>query len=146
VGKRKLAVAVVTALVATGAVATAGADQSYRIVVNPSVKGTQIPRATLNSIFLRQAPRWGDGTPVQPVDQSFRSRVRQSFVNEVHQRPVMELQIFWNRRMATGVTPPPVKQSDEEILAYVAATPGAIGYVAAATPVPDSVREIAVIE
>lgn len=145
-GKRSHAVLVLAALVASGLAATAGADASYRIVVNPSVKGSQIPRATLNSIFLKQAPRWGDGSPVQPVDQSFRSRVRQSFVNEVHQRPVMEMQIFWNRRMQTGVTPPPVKQSDEEILAFVATTPGAIGYVTAETPLPETVREIAVVE
>jgi ABC-type phosphate transport system substrate-binding protein len=137
---------VLAAVLASGFARTAGAETSYRIIVNPSVKGTQIPRATLNSIFLKQAPRWGDGTPVLPVDQSFRSRVRQSFANDVHQRPVMELHIFWNRRMATGVTPPPVKQSDAEIVEYVAATPGAIGYVAAATPLPDSVREVAIID
>jgi ABC-type phosphate transport system substrate-binding protein len=135
-----------TALVATGAVVSAGADASYRIIVNPSVKGTQIPRATLSSIFLKQAPRWGDGSPVQPVDQSVRSRLRQSFANDIHQRPMMELQVFWNRRMASGVTPPPVKQTDEEILAYVAATPGAIGYVAAETAVPETVRQISIIE
>jgi ABC-type phosphate transport system substrate-binding protein len=48
--------------------------------------------------------------------------------------------------MSNGVTPPPVKQSDEEIVAYVASTPGAIGYVAPTTPLPDSVRAIAIIE
>lgn len=146
-GKRSQAALVLTvALVAFGLAASAGADATYRVIVNPSVKGNQIPRGTLNSIFLRQAPRWGDGSPVQPVDQSFRSSIRRLFANDVHQRPIMELQIFWNRRMSNGVMPPPVKQTDEEIVAYVASTPGAIGYVAPTTALPDSVKEIAIIE
>lgn len=146
-GKRSRAALVLAAVLAGfGLAPGARADAPYRVIVNPSVKGTQIPRATLNSIFLRQAPRWGDGSPVLPVDQSFRSTIRRSFANDVHQRPIMELQIFWSRRMSNGVTPPPVKQSDEEIVAYVAATPGSIGYVAPTTPLPEGVREIAVIE
>ena len=48
--------------------------------------------------------------------------------------------------MATGVTPPPVKQSDQEIVAFVAATPGSIGYVSSALPLPESVRQIAIVE
>ena len=144
--KSCLAAHVLAATLAAGIIPTAAADQSYRIIVNPSVKGSQIPRTTLNSIFLKQAPRWADGSPVQPVDQSFRSHVRQSFAADVHQRPLMELQIFWTRRMADGVTPPPVKQSDDEIVAYVARTPGAIGYVSSATPLPDTVRAVAIIE
>jgi len=146
VRKLYLAVLFLAASLAAGIVPTAAADQSYRIIVNPSVKGSQIPRATLNSIFLKQAPRWGDGKLVLPVDQSFRSQVRQAFATDVHHRPLLELQIFWTRRMADGVTPPPVKQSDEEIVAYVARTPGAIGYVSAATPLPDTVREVAIVD
>jgi ABC-type phosphate transport system substrate-binding protein len=42
--------------------------------------------------------------------------------------------------------PPPVKTSDEEIVSFVASTPGAIGYVSASTPLPDSVREVTVVD
>jgi len=135
-----------TVLLATGFAPGAAAGASYRIIVNPSVKGSQIPKATLNSIFLKYSPRWGDGSPVLPVDQSFRSRIRQAFANEIHQRPMMELRVFWTRRMATGVIPPPVKETDEEVVAFVAATPGAIGYVAPTTQLPDSVRQIVIVE
>ena len=145
-GKRRQVVLALVAVLAAGLVPAAGADSAYRVIVHPSVKGNQIPRATLSSIFLKQAPRWGDGTPVLPVDQSMRSSVRQQFAAEVLQRQMMELQIFWSRRMATGVAPPPVKQTDEEIVAFVAATPGSIGYVSAAAALPGTVRPIAVIE
>ena len=145
-GKRTQAVLVLMAVVLAAVVPLAGADSGYRIIVHPGVKGSQIPRATLSSIFLKQAPRWGDGSPVLPVDQSMRSPIRQSFAADVLQRPMVEVQIFWSRRMATGVTPPPVKQTDEEIVKYVAATPGSIGYVSSALPLPESVRQIAIVE
>ena len=40
------------------------------------------------------------------------------------------------------MTPPPVKTSDEEIVSFVASTPGAIGYVSSSTPLPDSVKMV----
>jgi ABC-type phosphate transport system substrate-binding protein len=135
-GMRCRAALTLTVLLATGFAPGAAAAASYKIIVHPSVKGNQIPRATLNSIFLKYSPRWGDGSPVLPVDQSFRSRIRQAFANEIHQRPMMELRVFWTRRMET----------DEDVVAFVAATPGAIGYVAPTTPLPDSVRPITIIE
>ena len=111
----------------------------------PFTCGCTITRAVLSSIFLKQAPRWGDGRPVLPVDQSVRSAVRISFSGNVLQQGIVEVQVYWQRKMAAGVTPPPVKTSDEEIVSFVASTPGAIGYVSASTRLPDSVREVAVV-
>ena len=136
----------VVAFLAAGAAHVVSADAPYRVIVHPQVKGTQIPRAALSSIFLKQAPRWGDGRPALPVDQSVRSTVRQSFSGQVLQQGIVEVQVYWQRRMAAGVTPPPVKTSDEEIVSFVAATPGAIGYVSASASLPDSVREVAVVD
>jgi ABC-type phosphate transport system substrate-binding protein len=122
------------------------ADVSYRVIVHPQVKGSQIPRAALNSIFLKQAPKWGDGQAVQPIDQSVQSAIRQRFSNDVLGQGVVAVQVYWQRRMSTGMMPPPVKTTDEEIVSFVAATPGAIGYVSAATPLPDSVKAIEVTD
>jgi len=133
------------AVLAVGAAPVASADGTFRIIVHPQVKGSQIPRASLTSIFLKQAPKWGDGSPVAPVDQSVRSPVRKAFSNDVLQQGLVEVQVYWVRKMATGSTPPPVKTSDEEILSFVASTPGAIGYVSSTTPLPDSVREVVVV-
>jgi ABC-type phosphate transport system substrate-binding protein len=135
-------------LLVAGALAVAAtapvvfAEAPYRVIVHPQVKGTQMARASLSSIFLKQAPRWSDGRAVLPVDQSVRSSVRKSFSNDVLQQGIVEVQVYWQRRMSNGVTPPPVKASDEEVLLFVASTPGAIGYVSAATPLPDSVKTI----
>jgi ABC-type phosphate transport system substrate-binding protein len=136
-------VSVLTAVVlAVGAAQVVSADAPFRVIVHPQVKGSQIPRAALTLIFLKQAPKWGDGSSVLPVDQSLRSSVRKSFSGDVLQQGIVEVQVYWQRKMATGVTPPPVKTSDEEIVSFVASTPGAIGYVSATTPLPDSVKTV----
>ena len=55
---------------------------------------------------------------------------------------IPEVQIYWQRRMSQGVTPPPVKATDEEVVAFVASTPGAIGYVSPTITLPESVKTI----
>jgi ABC-type phosphate transport system substrate-binding protein len=130
---------------AIGGVAS-GADPNVRVIVHPAVKGTQVQRATLGSIFLKQVPRWGDGTPVRPVDQSMRSPVRMAFATDVMRRPLDEVQAYWTRKMSEGVPPPPVKPSDQEVVKYVAATPGAIGYVSGTLALPAGVRALEVVD
>jgi ABC-type phosphate transport system substrate-binding protein len=139
-----LPVAAIVLLGAFGA-PVASAEARFRVIVHPEVKGSQIPRSALSSIFLKQASKWGDGSIAQPVDQSVQSSVRKSFSSDVLQQALVAVQVYWQRKMASGVMPPPVKTSDEEIVAFVASTPGAIGYVSSGTPLPDTVREIAVV-
>jgi ABC-type phosphate transport system substrate-binding protein len=140
--RRALLSVLALAVLAAGALPVVSADASFRVIVHPQVKGSQIPRSALTAIFLKQAPRWGDGTVVLPVDQSVRSLVRKSFSGDVLQQGIVEVQVYWQRKMSVGVVPPPVKTTDEEIVSFVASTPGAIGYVSAATALPDSVKAI----
>jgi ABC-type phosphate transport system substrate-binding protein len=136
----------VVSTLAAGAAPVVCADARFRVIAHPGVKGSQIRRATLSSIFLKQAPKWGDGSVVLPVDQSVQSSVRKAFSNDILQQEIVAVQAYWNRQIAGGVWPPPVKASDKEIVSYVASTPGAIGYVSAETPIPGSVNEIAVVD
>jgi ABC-type phosphate transport system substrate-binding protein len=144
--RRALLSFLVVAALAGGPAPVVCADARYRVIVHPGVKGTQIPRAALSSLFLKQASKWGDGTAAHPVDQSVRSPVRQAFPASVLRQGLVEVQVYWHRQMGAGKVPPPVKTSDEDVVAFVASTPGAIGYVSAETPLPDSVRQVAVID
>ena len=143
--RRSLIAALAVFIPVFAAGAGISADASVRIVVNPHVKGTQIPRATVTSIFLKQAPRWTDGVPIAPVDQSVKSPIRNTFSINILQQQLMDVQIYWQRKMAAGVAPPPVKTSDEDVIAFVAATPGAIGYISTSTALPDTVKAIEVV-
>jgi ABC-type phosphate transport system substrate-binding protein len=147
---RRVRLLLIAVLAATALAAVPGRDASaagaFRVVVHPQVKGAEIPRAALGAIFLKQASKWGDGRPAVPVDQSVQSAVRRSFSFDVLQQSVVEVQVYWQRRITAGQMPPPVKTSDEDVVAFVASNPGAIGYVSAGTPLPDGVREVTVVD
>jgi ABC-type phosphate transport system substrate-binding protein len=144
--RARLLLVVLAAMLVSGPARDASAAASFRVVVHPQVKGSQIPRAVLSAIFLKQALKWGDGSPVVPVDQSIQSAVRRLFSNDVLKQGVVEVQVFWQRRITAGQMPPPVKTSDEEVLTFVASTPGAIGYVSSGISLPGTVREVAVVD
>jgi ABC-type phosphate transport system substrate-binding protein len=49
-------------------------------------------------------------------------------------RSALAMKTFWQKRVFAGRDTPPIeKASDDEVVAYVKATPGAIGYVAPGT-------------
>lgn len=129
-----------------GSHAAVSADSSFVVIVHPEIKGDELPKVILSAIFLRKAPRWEDGLEVRPVDQSMSSRLRADFTTAVLGMPVNGLQRYWSDEIEKGVQPPPVKGSDEEIIAYVASTPGAIGYVSAGSALPEDVKLMTLVE
>ena len=129
--------------------AAAQATDSFVVVVNASVAGTTVRRTDLAAVFLKKALRWGDGSPANPVDQSGTSPVRKGFSESVLHMPVMGVVQYWGKQlvsMASSVRPPTVKGSDEEVMAYVAKTSGAVGYVATATVLPPGVKAVTVVD
>jgi ABC-type phosphate transport system substrate-binding protein len=140
--RRVLSSVVLIAALALSAAPSPASNAAFRVIVHHDVKGARIARSTLSSIFLKQVPRWGDGTPIFPIDQSVRSDVRRTFSGEVLNQGVAEVQLYWQRKMSTGLVPPPVKTSDEDVVTYVSSTPGAIGYVSAAVAIPESVKTV----
>ena len=138
-----LAVALVLAVPAL----SPGADD-FVVIVHPSVAGAQMRRSDLAAVFLRKAPRWGGGTPAVPVDQSGTSAVRKAFSDSVIGMPVATALQYWQKQMfeATQLRPPAVKGSDTEVIAFVAKTEGAVGYVSKAAVLPPEVKPLAVID
>jgi ABC-type phosphate transport system substrate-binding protein len=129
-----------------GPLPAASADASFVVIVHPEVQGDEIPKVILSAIFLRKAPRWEDGSDVRPVDQSMNSPVRAVFTEAVLDMPSSKAQRFWNDEIKKGVKPPPVKSSDQDVIAYVASTRGAIGYVSAGVAVPQSVKPMQITD
>ena len=102
------------------------AADEFQVIVNGASPVAEMDRAEVARFFLRQSLKWSDGQPVLPVDQSSRSAVRDAFSKGVLKQPLPAVDTYWQRQIASGRA---VKTSDAEVLAYVAATPGAIGYV-----------------
>jgi ABC-type phosphate transport system substrate-binding protein len=109
----------------------------FQVIVHPSNPATSITRRELSEMFLKKLTHWRDGTTVQPVEPPEKSITRAYFLSDVMGgKSALALKTFWQKRVFSGRDTPPVeKGSDEEVVAFVKANPGAIGYVAGAAPV-----------
>jgi len=105
-------------------------DASLRIVVHPANAAESTSRRELSQLFLKKITQWPDGTPVHPVEPPETSVARAYFLSDVIGKSAFAVKTFWNKRVFAGRDVPPIeKGSDEEVVAFVRATPGAIGYV-----------------
>ena len=132
--RRLPAGAVIAWLLLSGAAAAA---DSYEVVVNSANPVTSLDRGEVSALFLRRTSRWDDGTTVLPVDGPD-SAARESFSKDVLGRKTPAVRSHWLQVIFSGRgVPPPEKASDKEVIAYVKAHPGAIGYVSGSTATND---------
>lgn len=125
----------------------ARAEEAFVVVAHTSAPGSQIKRETLAAAFLKQITRWSDGSAITPVDQSTRAPVRASFSQAVLRQPVVSIQNYWMQQIHNGRgLPPQVKNSDADVAAYVAKTPGAVGYVSVGFTLPTGTKVLRVAE
>jgi ABC-type phosphate transport system substrate-binding protein len=100
------------------------------VVVHPSNTVSALSREQLSRLFLRKVSKWPGGVPVFPVDQRREALARATFTQSVHRRSVEMLTVYWQRQVFSGrQVPPPERDGDAAVLAFVRSTPGAIGYV-----------------
>ena len=109
--------------------AAGAAEATVKVVTHPAVPGTQIRKETLADVFLGRTSRLANGQAIVPVDQSAQSAIRAAFSEGVLSQSVAAVQAHWMREMAKSHRPPLTRGSDAEVLAYVAANRGAIGYI-----------------
>ena len=133
----------VAALALLGPLVAQAADSPpFKLIVHPSVAGNRIPKAVVASIFLCQVNKWGDGVPIKVLDRSMTSPVRVAFGNEILGMTTIEVGQYWRRQISQGKVPPPIEESEEAAVAFVAGNPGSVAYVAADTVTPSTVRVI----
>jgi ABC-type phosphate transport system substrate-binding protein len=126
-----------------------GADrlsaQGYVVVVNAANPTTSLNKEKANNIFLKRVARWEDGSAVMPINLNGSSPTRDAFSRVVHGKKASLIEVFWQQQIFAGKEAPPVERSaDAEVLAFVRANPGAIGYVSAATPLGSEVKAITI--
>ena len=99
------------------------------IICNKNVSQDALSRDELQQIFLGRKTRWSD-------DQNIRFAVmksgdiHQDFLKKMLDKTSSQYEAFWKKLIFSGQGKAPVSfATSEEILAYVAATPGAISYV-----------------
>ncbi len=109
------------------------AAQDFKVIVNSANPISDIPAAALSKIFLKEAAAFPGGGSATPVDQGKSSPVRAAFSKRIIGRPVSAVDTYWQQQIFSGKdVPPAAKASDDDVIAFVKSTPGAVGYVSAA--------------
>jgi ABC-type phosphate transport system substrate-binding protein len=140
--KSRLAATLV--LIALAGPRPAVAAESFKVIVNARMTGRAIARETLAEVYLGKTERWGDGKPIAAVDLSTTSPVRAAFSQTVLGMSVVGVRTFWLRTIDSGHFPPMVRATDEDVIAFVGARTGAVGYVSADAVLPDTVHVVTV--
>ena len=104
---------------------------NLKVIANSSVTADTISEAELKKIFLEEKISLPDGTHVEPVLMK-QGAVDEAFAQQYVGVTEDDLQIYYRTLLFTGRGYiPRVLESDAEVVAYVARTRGAIGYVSA---------------
>lgn len=120
-------------LLATAAIA---ADRPFAVVVNPDSSVAALSAADVSAAFLGKTVKWPDGTKVLPVDQAEDGPLYKAVADSIHGKSPDALKNYWVKQVFAGKgAPPPKKASDADVVAFVKANPGAIGYVSASADV-----------
>jgi ABC-type phosphate transport system substrate-binding protein len=110
---------------------SAGGER-YQVIVHPGNPVTSIDERFLRNAYLRKEIEWSDGQAILPVDLVTRYSVRDQFTHHVLKKTAAQLKSYWNQRLFSGKgVPPPEADVSADVIAYVLANPGAVGYLPA---------------
>jgi ABC-type phosphate transport system substrate-binding protein len=100
------------------------------IIAHPDVPLDAIDRNDLRDYFSRDKRRWDDGTPIVLLDYAGPPEVREAFYDFLG-RSSSRMRTLWLRQRLSGEGDTPAVYRDAgELVRYVAATPGALSFVA----------------
>ena len=123
------------------------AAQDFVIIVNSNNTTQSMSKQQLSRCFMKQTATWASGVPVLPVDQAASAAIREEFSKEIMGRDVSAVKSFWQRQIFSGRSvPPPEKASDGEVIMFVTANAGAIGYVSVGTSLGSDVKALSVTD
>jgi len=133
---------VMVGLMISGRVSAQAGD--VKVIANSSMRENTVSTQELKGVFLEERNALGDGTHVEPVLQK-RGLAHQTFLREFLGKNDEALQTYYRTLIFTGRgSMPKALGSDAEVVAYVAQTRGAIGYVSAGTSA-EGVKTLAIL-
>lgn len=137
--KNRRMISLVAAIVMYGSVHALASD--IKVVANRSVQADSISVAELRGVFLENNRSLRDGSHVEPV-LAKGGEAHEIFLKEYLGKSEDKLRTYYRTLVFTGTgAMPKFLGSDAEIIQYVAATRGAIGYVSRDFP-PEGVKTL----
>lgn len=99
------------------------------VIVN-SANGAVINEGDISRIFLGKVKKFPTGDKITLVNLKYNHETRNEFEKKVLKKSASQVKAYWSKLMFSGKGKPPKElASDKDILAFVAANVGAIGYV-----------------
>lgn len=100
------------------------------VVANPRSGIDRLSRDEVINIFLGRFRQLPSGLSVQPVDLPATHPEKATFYLRLVNKDLAEINAYWSRLVFSGRTEPPVQaKSTEDLVEFIAKTPGAIGYM-----------------
>jgi len=110
------------------------AERPFAVIAAPGVTDHRLSRDSISLMFRRKQNFWESGPRVQPVNLPPSHPLRQAFSQTILGQAPEAMEDYWREMYFHGVLPPHVLASEEAIILFVNATPGAIGYISACPP------------
>jgi len=111
------------------------------VIINPADAGAGLSQSDAKKIYLGKKKSLPSGAKADPVDQASGSAIRDGFLTTVVGKSESQYKSFWAKKVFTGKGKPPAEKLDDAaIKAYVASTPGAVGYIDSGS-LDDTVKE-----
>jgi len=119
-------------LLALGAgLSLAAHSAEIKVIANAGVTASSVSADDLKGVFLATKTSLSDGSHVEPVLEKS-GATHEAFLKEYLGKTDSALQTYYRSLVFTGkASMPKTLGSDAEVVAYVAKTKGAIGYVGA---------------
>lgn len=119
--------------------------QEFTVIVNASNPVSSMPRDDVAKLFLKKTVSWQSGRTVAPVELPPAAKTREAFAREVLNKSIAQVKSYWQQQIFSGRdVPPPEKQSENDVVAYVRSNPGAIGYVSKGVDIGRGVKPLTV--
>jgi len=116
---------------------TAGVQAQVVVIVHSDVTGDHISKDALAKVFTGSATRIPSGARVIPVMLK-NGPVHSEFATDFLGRSPVSLMVIWRGLVLSGQSAmPKAFDSEDEMVKFVAKTPGAIGYIGVKTPHDD---------
>jgi len=116
-------------LAVCAAVTASAAD--IKVIANPSVGASSVSADDLKGVFLATKTSLSDGSHVEPVLEKD-GPAHEAFLKQFIGKTDTALETYYRSLVFTGkASMPKTLAADAEMVAYVAKTKGAIGYVSA---------------
>lgn len=114
------------------------------IIAHASVPVDSITKSEALDIYTGEIRQWQNGDPIVVLDLTEEGKVRDQFYKYLGRKPSRVKSIWLKNLLMGDGAPPEPADSAAEVLAKVAKTPGAIGFVQSDLA-NDSVKVLAII-